>query len=72
MGGFWYMLMFLKSKLVGPYVLEPLNMDRGMGRSLRLPQAGHGCGRIAARGEEYSMLYDILLLSKYARLRWGS
>jgi hypothetical protein len=56
------MLMLLKSKLVGPYVRDPPYMERGMGRSLRLPQAGHGCGRMAARGEEYSIVYDILLL----------
>ena len=29
-----------------------------MGKSLRLPHAGIGCGRIAAKGDEYSMLYD--------------
>lgn len=56
------MLMLLKSKLVGPYVRDPLYIERGIGRSLRLPQAGHGCGRIAASGEEYSILYDVLLL----------
>ena len=63
------MLMLLKSKLLGPYVRDPPYMEHGMGRSLRLPHAGHGCGRRAARGEEYSIVYDVLLWWKYIQLR---
>ena len=56
------MLMFLKSKLFGPYVWYWWYADLGMGRSFRFPQAGHGCGRMAANGEEYSMLCAIEML----------
>lgn len=56
------MLIFLKSKLLGPHVWKDEYMDREIGRSLRFPQAG--CGRIAANGDEYSIVYD---MEKYSR-----
>lgn len=56
------MLMLLKSKLCEPYIWHPWYIERGIGMSFRLPQTGNGCGRIAANGEEYSILYDIEML----------
>jgi len=50
------MLIVLKSKLPGPYVGKPEYIDRAMGRSFLLPQAAQGGGRIAANGDENSML----------------
>lgn len=51
------MLMLLKSKLLfGPNVWYPRYVGRPLGTSFRPPQVGTGIGRIAARGEENSML----------------
>lgn len=50
------MLMVLKSKLLGLSVWHPWYIERLPERSFRPPHAGTGCGRIAASGDEYSML----------------
>lgn len=51
------MLIFLKSKVLGAVRVEqPLYIARGRGRSRRFPHAGQGCGRMAASGEENSIL----------------
>ena len=53
------MLMSRKSKLFGPYVWHPWYIDLEIGKSFLLPQAGHGCGRMAANGEENSITCDV-------------
>ena len=65
------MLMLLKSKLLGLNAWYPQCIDLGIGRSFLLPQAGHGCGRIVANGDEYSILYDIEMLWEVYRARRG-